>query len=419
MPIIKHLAQQMNAPIDGLPRLGKFHKGTPKQKKMRDGREYEVVGRDTDHFRVEFAEEYQHLTADFEELYGKRPKRLSVMLNADTALEALDFWYESWDGKGTLLRRCDGATQAICYNATTGFHEQGVACITPQCDCKQTGRMSVVLPDLILATGVMGTITVETHSDQDIRTLLARLTTYANLYGTLRGVPLILQRVMRDTSAPKTDKQGNRTGERTKIKRAMLDIQVDPDFAREKLMAAMSGAYSTRALPHAADVLVASPNAQNALGSGPRRLGAPQEQPALPAHWTADEGRGKGFFAWAAKYGQTPEEALRALTVAAQRPIDALSDFTGHEHLAMGAVMAYACEYKADVIKRWLVKDVSAEVAEAVRAHALTIAKAYQEMTAQPAPSPENTAATPTPDITPDADAQSAAAKDAFDIFPA
>lgn len=413
MPILKHLTH-VTSPTDGLARLGKLHKGTPKQKKMRDGREYETVGRDTDYFRAEFAEEYAHLAADFEQEYGKRPKRLAVMINADTALEALDFWYESWDGKGTLLRRCDGANQAICYNAGTGFHEHNLQCITPQCDCKQVGRMSVVLPALTMTTGVMGTMTVETHSDQDIRTLLARLTTYANLYGTLRGVPLILFRAVRETSAPKTDNKGNRTGERTKIKRAMLDLQVDPDFARNKLMGAMSGAYGGRSLPHAGDVLVAATNVQAALSSGPRRLEAPaQQQPAaLPPHWTGDETRWKGFVGWAGKYGMNESDVIQALRNAQGTPIEQPTDFTGDEHTAMGAVIARVCDYILDKIKRWAIKGLtSVEAQTLVRAQATAIAERYH--------APVEPETVVLPEIVPDADAHVAAEKDAFEDFPA
>jgi hypothetical protein len=422
MPIQKFL----NTPITtgtGLERIAKLHKGTPKQKKMKGDREIEVVGRDTDYFRVEFVDGYEYLSADFAQLYGPQPKEIPFMLDADTALEALDFWYEDYDSKGTMLHRCDGVNQPVCYNATTGYHEHNQPCIIGKCSCKQVARLALALPDFIAATGILGTVTMETHSDQDIRTLIARLTTFANMFGTLRGVPLILVRVKKDTSAPKTTRDGVRTGERTKIPRAMIDVRVEPEFARQKLMGALTGQFRTeRALPHA--VVVADENAPLALGSGARRI----EAPALPAtpdptptpipgsHWTSDEASWKGFTDWAAMYGCSALDVLDALEETAEAPIEGPADWTGDKTRAMGAIIARVCDYNLEKIAKWRIKGLKESLSDktqaSIRADAKQIAEArHASLMSNVGPDDGLPA--------PDPDAAAFAAKDAFDDFPA
>lgn len=349
MPIQKYLNTPARAA--GLERIGKLHKGLPKQKRTSaDGKEYEVVGRDTDYFRVEFVEGYEHLAEDFAALYGSEPKALPFMLDADSALAALDFWYEEYDSHATLLHRCDGVTQAVAYNKGTGYFEHGLPCCVGACKCKQVARLGLIMPDFIQHTGVMGTITMETHSDQDIRTLIARLTTFQNLYGTLRGVPFILVRVPRETSAPKTTKEGKRTGERTKIVRAMIDVRVDPDYARNHI--ARMAANARAALPpaHAAPALPA--------------VDAPQ----LPApNWTADEKRWAGFLEWTRTYGCSPSDVMAALEVVTGLPMTHPSDFTGEREIAMGAVIARVCDYNADRVVKWNIKGTGVEAQKRIR----------------------------------------------------
>lgn len=391
MPIQKYLNTTSSG--SGLARIAKLHKGLPKSKKKResDGKEIEIVGRDTDYFRVVFADGYEHLSADFTQMYGEKPTQLPVMLNADTALEALDFWYEDYDSRGTMLHRCDGVNQAVCYNASTGYYEHNQPCITPSCTCKQVARLELVLPEFTMLTGVMGTITMETHSDQDIRTLIARLTTYANLFGTLRGVPLILYRAKKDTSSPKTDRQGKRTGERVNVTRAMIDIQVDPDFARAKLMGALTGAFNARSLPHmtnhdTSNVVVSPDEARLALSTGPRRIETeqPADIPQLQSHWTSDTARWKGFLDWAAIYGCSQLDVLDALEAVAEGKIEAPADWTGDELRAMAAVIARVCDYKLDKIAKYTIKKVGAETQATIRAHAKAMAEAHAQALIEP-----------------------------------
>jgi hypothetical protein len=266
----------------GLPRIGKFHKGLPKEVKTRaDGSTYEIVGRDTDYFRVTFTEGYEYLAPLFKQEYGAKPRSLPVKINADTVQECFDFWREEWDGAGTLLHRCDGKQQVVTYNKRTGFFEQNQhLCAAPACKCASVARLELILPEFFELTGVLGTFTLETHSEQDMRTLYARLSSFQAMVGSLRGLPLHLYREKRSTGAPKIEK-GQRTGERVKVARAMLDIQIAPDFVKENLIPALaSTAFSTISpmfeKPTQHPLLVAAVHqggsAHLALGSGAKRL---------------------------------------------------------------------------------------------------------------------------------------------------
>lgn len=388
MPIDKLMTSQPQAG-SGLNRLGKLHKGGEKIKKKRsDQTEYEVVGRDLHHFRMVFAAGYEHLSADFAQMYGAEPTSFPVMLNADTVHEALDAWYEQWDGSGTMLHRCTGTQQAVAYNGKTGFYEHDLPCAMPACSCKEVARLELILPDFIAHTGEMGTITLETHADADIRTLIARLTTFQVMYGTLRGVPLILFRAPREVGAPEV-KEGKRTGKRVKVTRSMIDIKVDPVFAREKLMGALTGAFGNRSLPHASSVVVSQEQAAPALGSGQKRIGTDEQQtitPQLPAqassplHWTAEEKSWSGFIKWSSLYGYDEPAVLRALEEVVRHDIKTPTAWTGDKVLAMAAIIALAAGYDAKTIDKYAIKGITSEETVAlIRADAKTIAEARHQ----------------------------------------
>jgi len=280
----------------GLPRIGKFHKGTPKQIKTRpDKSTYEIVGKDTDYFRVTFNEGYDVYSQAFEDIYGPQPRSMLVKLNAQTVHDVFDFWREEWDAAETLLHRCDGKQQAVTYNRESGYFEQNQhLCAAPRCGCVSVARLELILPEFFEATGVLGTFTLETHSEQDIRVLYARLTSFQVLLGGLAGVPFYLYREVRETGAPEVrmiegenkKKVVQRTGKRLKVPRAMIDINIAPDFVKTNLSPALIGtAFSTISplfeAPKEHPVLVAATHrdgaARLALGSGPKRLGQSME----------------------------------------------------------------------------------------------------------------------------------------------
>lgn len=244
MPILSMIPTTENV-FGGLPRIAKLRKGAPKeQRKRKDGSTYEVVGRDLDHLRVSFDPEYEHLQPVFTKLYGKEPKEFAAFLNADTVHEAFDFWNEEWTAT-TMLRRCDGQHKHVWYNEQTGFYQNAkVLCDAKgggKCGCKAVGRLNVILPEFTMETGVIGYFTIETHSEEDIRTLYARITSIWATFGKLRGVPLVFYRVPRKTSTPDVEKNGTRTGKRRNLTRHMLDCRVEPEYTKQHFLTALTG----------------------------------------------------------------------------------------------------------------------------------------------------------------------------------
>lgn len=158
-------------------RLGVIHKGLPKEKRVKDGREYEVVGRDTDYFRVVFTEQYQAYVPAFENRYGKTPTEFrNVKLLGETPDTIFDAWMvESQRSK--MLHKCDGEVQdtrwqdgeyvhdnAPCVNAKLHTLPAGVQ----SCNCHEHGALKLVLMDFTIDTGLIGYFLLGTTSFFDV-----------------------------------------------------------------------------------------------------------------------------------------------------------------------------------------------------------------------------------------------------------
>lgn len=381
MPI-KRFMVEVEDELKGLPVLGKLHKGAPKEKRTNAaGKEYEVVGRDLDYFRVEFGEEYKHLNDAWVKLYGAKPRKLdNVILNADSLADAVDFWKEEWTAT-IMLKRCDEEKQRIWYDKISGRYEHTPrACAMPKCGCKQILRVNMVMPEFIAETGVLGYITLQSTSEEDLRTLIKRLTAVSATYGTLRGIPFSFYRVQRQTSAPKTDKDGKRTGERMSVKRWMVDVQVNPDFTRQHLLDAMTVA-KPRALPAPMVTAtlpdISTSDARSLLGAGNnRRLGVvekpaiattaepvPPTQPAQPQesskpadHWTLNNERIVNFLKFAlSRLKMLEPDVLDAmnmlLTQNGNPPIQHISEWVYDEVRAVAALVVVKCSYDHTAIE--------------------------------------------------------------------
>jgi hypothetical protein len=228
-------------------RIGKLKKGEPKT----NGK----IGRDSQHFRLQLEPHFEHLRAAWTKLYGSQPTKFEpVYMMEPTAEAALTFWNEEYDSAETLLHRCDGEFQCLWFDRNSGFYSKAkVKCAAPACHCRPHARMNILLPEFIKATGVLGFITVEFGSQEDIRTLLGQLTFVQSTLGTLRGVPFILGRSVRRTSAPEVKPDGTRTGKRMKVSRSLLYLTVTPEFTNAALLPALAGVTvnmdSEKALP--------------------------------------------------------------------------------------------------------------------------------------------------------------------------
>lgn len=236
-------------PIKGLtdkgarfPRLGTIHKGEPKT----DGK----VGQDTDYFRLD--SKLADVQAKWTKVLGDKPKSIPCLIpheNVDSAFEA---WREEW-GKSGLMVRCDGENQVIWFDkATNKLITNSPKPCRNTCDesrnagCNYTGRLNILIP----ALGEGGYFEVQTHSKWDISGLSEQLEAVQAIYGSLFGIPLLLERSEREISVPTP--QG-----RMKATKSLLSIRIHPKKAQQLLAAAEQRAFAAivepTALPSADD----------------------------------------------------------------------------------------------------------------------------------------------------------------------
>lgn len=317
MPIIG-LTTQTQAGA-GLPIVARLYKGSEKQEMQRGGRTVETVGKDLDYFRVEFEPQFAHLAELWNEMYGPEPREFApIFLASSTVDEAFSTWKEEWGAAGTLLHRCDGEQQVQHWNAAAGVYSKArIACASPvnpatgaptnpQCKCKSVGRLSVVLPEFVQESGVLGYVSIVTHSLNDILTVYRYLSDIQRLYGRLTGVPFVFGRADKEVSAPKQVKRdgGYVVDGRMKTTKSLFYIHVAPDFARQQMLIGITGAGAAAGLPSGqaemvdgeTGEIISVDEARQLLGSGggSRRIGdtpvvevvTPADAPRQPDAWT-------------------------------------------------------------------------------------------------------------------------------------
>lgn len=185
-------------PIHGLttntapafPHLGELRKG---EEKVSDNK----PGKDLRHFRYT-SKVYPESVKAFAQEFGNEPNHLTILLPYRTVDENFPTWRESWTAS-RLQHRCDGRTcvLSLSKDGKTYTHEP------KPCPggCKQIGRLTVIVPELLHA-GFVGTVTVLTTSIHDIMEVHANLLSYQQMRGDLRGVEFVLSRVPRMITTP-------------------------------------------------------------------------------------------------------------------------------------------------------------------------------------------------------------------------
>jgi hypothetical protein len=346
----------------GLPRIATLYKGAEKPE---DGRR---PGADLDYFRVEFEPQYEHLRPLWEELYGPKPTQFErVYLTAGTVEEAFSSWKEEWNASQTLLHRCDGEHQVQWYNADIHMQMRAkIACVSPanehgivekpQCGCKSTGRLNMMLPEFIELTGAFGYVTVTTHSLNDILTVYRYLSDIQRMYSTLTGIPFVFGRAKKEVSAPKTSKTGERTG-RIKVTKSLFFLHVSGEFAQQRLLPVLSGAMSAPALPAPVPALptIDVEKAKNRLGNGnhKRRMGASAgTNGEEKTTWIDTPERLSKFLEVALQRYELDEGyVLVAFENAASYPVEQLTDWREDEMTSLAAIVAFYCEYDVNDIE--------------------------------------------------------------------
>ena len=194
-----------------LPGIGQLRKGSPKGQNR--------PGRDLDYFR--FTSDDQEALEAFAANYPSQPRQLRVLLPYQTGDENMQSWKESWTA-GALQHRCDGQTTTLLLTRAGDYDTEPHPCPG---DCKQVGRLTVILPEL----GRLATVTVLTTSIHDIINLTSQLRSYDLIRDDLRGVPFILQRKPKMVSVPLPDNK------RTRLEKWLLSIEIAPDYVQKHL----------------------------------------------------------------------------------------------------------------------------------------------------------------------------------------
>lgn len=213
------------------PRLGKLRKGGEKVIKTRaDGSEYETVGRDLGEL-LRFSSDDPATEQGWFETYGSLTvQELTVLLPYPTVDECWQAWREDY-GASALKVRCDGRQHVLWLDPATGdYNDTPKPCPGESCQAKEVGRLEL----MVIGFPRLGTVTLETHSLNDIANLDACLRLLALKSGDLTKVPLRLCRVQRNISRPKLV-GGKRTGERVRSPEWLLHIEPSPAWVQQQL----------------------------------------------------------------------------------------------------------------------------------------------------------------------------------------
>lgn len=215
------------------PRLGKLRKGGPKRSHTRaDGKEIEIVGVDLGEM-LRFTSEDPDLEREWLGAFGAlEVDELTVLLPYATVDECWQAWREEY-GASALKVRCDGKNHILWLDPTTGdYNDTPKPCPGASCQARETGRLDL----LVLGFPRLGTVTIETHSLNDIRNLDACIRLMAIQSGDLTQIPLRLCRVSKPISKP-VIKDRKRTGERVRSPEWLLHIEPSPAWVRQRLEA--------------------------------------------------------------------------------------------------------------------------------------------------------------------------------------
>ena len=222
-------------PIKGLttnheasfPEIGKIRKGDKKPNEKQPGK-------DLHYFR--FVTEDRAAELSFTQAFGNEPDELTVYMPFATTNENFIAWKEDWKAS-SLVHRCDGETCVIWQTSNGKYSQDPKPCPG---NCKQVGRLKVILP----ALQRMAYVTVLTTSIWDIINLHQNLSALEFLRGDLRGIPLILRRRWREISTP-----SGRDGQRARRKKSLLTIEADPSWVALQLEAQKQAALPSVAAP--------------------------------------------------------------------------------------------------------------------------------------------------------------------------
>jgi hypothetical protein len=229
MPIKSLTTRQARFPL-----LGKIRKGGEKKENPKKPGTL-MFGSDLEYFRID--SDIQGINEKFTAIYGEEPNQLDCLLPFPCADQVFPCWMEQWNDKDLktsgLMVRCDEEKQVIYQQAGKMIATNPIPCKRQQhpdgsysgCDCKQVGRLQIVLPKL----GELGYFEVETHSKWDIIGLTEQLLAVETSAGSLIGIPFLLERSSKEISYPLPN------GTRKRKTFSLLSIRVHPNRASQVL----------------------------------------------------------------------------------------------------------------------------------------------------------------------------------------
>lgn len=297
-----------------LPRIGILRKGG---KKVREN----APGPDLDYFR--FVADDDAAADAFLSAYGPQPREVNVFLPFPTVKGNWEAWKEDWKASA-LQHRCDGVTCVLWLTPRGTYSTEPRPCPG---NCKQVGRLKVVIPELAR----YAIVTVLTTGKWDVMNLDASLKALDQIKSspTLQGIPLVVRRVEREISTPRPD------GKRARAKKWLLQIEAAPRWVALQLQAAERQALPAGpqlALNAAPDVIESDDDDDAEIGTvepvanGTPRVAVPgsYEMAAVPtggvgvdaallAYCNKQKGDKNGPAFFKAQYGAKSEEQKLAI----------------------------------------------------------------------------------------------------------
>lgn len=358
MPIYGMTKAVTGENISKLPRIAKLRKGAPKEVRTnKEGRQYEVVGKDLDYFRIEFEQPYKDLLPIWESIYGYEPTEfLNVKVVGSTVDEAFENWREEWMA-ATMLHRCDGLNQSCHYDTTAHKYINTITpCCSPTdpetgkqtigCACKPRGRLKLLFPRLIAETKVLGYIEVGTSSGNDIMDISGYLAGIQAMVGDLGNVRFRFGRAPREISTPKQEKQGNQyvTTGRAMREKSLFFIQVMPGYVGENILPAIDGEQAS--LPAPAVQFGIEEARQLTEGEDAEAEAKRKAEQAAQEEWVNDLAQVEKFGAWAKKHFKfSLEQIIAAFDLAVDYEVTNITQWRENGTVSMAAVIAAACSY--------------------------------------------------------------------------
>jgi recombination directionality factor gp3-like protein len=278
-------------PAGALKRLGKIHKGAPKETRTKNGRTYQTWGKDLDYFRFEpdtaldpiEAAELRHLWD--EQIGAKATRLLTVFVIGFTPDEAFAtaIPYVEYNSSNQKVRECDGTTQRRKYDPRRGERDPFVYNVPCEysdvegehsCVCGATVFLRLVVP----ALGKLGFVQFDCKSRIEINEIRQQLEfiyeaaqrVSGGVQG-LYGIPFVFGREMRnDVPAPETVREGDKTiftGRTIRTKKSLCYLRPTDEAENALLIPALTmlagtmrapsmlpPAYDAPALPNGADL---------------------------------------------------------------------------------------------------------------------------------------------------------------------